>query len=309
MILAGAIDIGGTNTRVALVSKDGEIIKRRQFVTPIFGKSEDIACKGITVLQDLTGDDFSCLTGIGVAAAGPLDPKSGALIKPPNIPFDQVPITKPIKDYTELEVFLLNDCQAAVLGEIIAGGGRGYKNIVYITISTGIGGGVFTNGKVLIGRGGNAAEIGHFPVDTTYNITCSCGYRGHWEGYASGKTIYKFFDEWCSYNKIKKMPGLRTSRDILESASSGDNLAKCFCEDLAKINGRGLSAVIAAYDPECVIYDGAVVRNHPWLIEDMIEKTDRYLELPIIRLTQLDGNAPLIGAAMGVFYKDMIMKI
>jgi glucokinase len=217
-------------------------------------------------------------------------------------------VITPIKKYTGSEVLLLNDCRAAVIGEVIAGGGRGFKTVVYITISTGIGGGVFASGKLLTGRGGNAAEIGHFFVDSTYNIRCTCKHVGHWEGYASGRTIPNFFREWIQVHHPDYSRQIFTASDILSAAESGDITVKKFCRDLALINGRGLSSVIAAYDPDCIILDGAVLRNHTWLMDEMIEKTDRYLTLPYIHLTSLDGNAPLIGAAMGVFYPEILMN-
>ncbi len=299
--IAGAADIGGTNTRVGLVREDGKIIRVRKFPTPVDGMPEDIPICIARTLLDIAED--IPLAGLGIAAAGPVDTRAGTLDHPPNIPFDTVPIVTPIRQVTDLKVVFRNDCRAAVLGEVFAGAGRGYSTVVYITISTGIGGGVFTNGKVLTGRGGNAGEIGHFPVDNTWLLSCSCGLSGHWEGYASGKGIPLFFQEWCRVNDI-------LCTDTIPSAilrvSEENGVYNGFRDALAQINGRGLSAVIVAYDPDCIILDGMVIQNNPDLLDQALACTDRYLDLPECIISPLNGNAPLIGAAMAVFHPDMI---
>ncbi|HPY59324.1 MAG TPA: ROK family protein [Methanospirillum sp.] len=299
--IAGAADVGGTNTRVGLVREDGKIIRIEKFPTPVQGKPGDIPLAIASTLLEIA--DGIPLAGLGVAAAGPINAREGYLDHPPNIPFNIVPITAPLKEAIRLPVTFRNDCRAAVLGEICAGGARGYDNVVYITISTGIGGGVFTNGRVITGRGGNAGEIGHFPVDTTYNLPCTCGLYGHWEGYASGRGIPIFFREWCTVHDLPcaemTTPGILrlTAEDIRYSG---------FRDALAKVNGRGLSTVIAAYDPECIILDGTVIQSNPDLLDQALMCTDRYLDLPVCLLSPLNGDAPLIGAAMTVFHPEMI---
>lgn len=306
MRICGAVDIGGTNTRVALIGIDGEILRFEQIKTPVSGEAEGIAEAVSDILIRMVGDELSLLEGIGIAAAGPIDTRAGTLISPPNIPFDHVPLTGPIRRLTDRKTRLTNDCRAAVLGEVKAGGGVGYSHVVYITISTGIGGGVFTGGKVITGRNGNASEIGHFPVDSKINLTCSCGNSGHWEGYASGKGIVSFFQEWCRIHAIPAPFDELSAEIILTAADKRHPVAEEFLRDLAIINGRGLSAVIVAYDPECIIFDGAVIRHHPELLDAAVEKTDRYLDLPFCLMSPLEGNAPLIGAAMTIFYPDSI---
>ena len=299
--IAGAADVGGTNTRVGLVREDGKIVRIEKFPTPVSGKAEDIPLAIARVLQEIAGD--IPLAGLGIAAAGPLNVREGILDHPPNIPFDTVPIVTPLKEATGLPVIFRNDCRAAVLGEICAGGARGYDTVVYITISTGIGGGVYTNGKVITGRGGNAGEIGHFPVDTTYNLTCTCRLSGHWEGYASGRGIPVFFKEWCT---VHNLPCTETMTPDILRLSASEPRYSGFRDALARINGRGLSTVIVAYDPDCIILDGTVIQSNPDLLDQALVYTDRYLDLPHCTFSPLNGDAPLIGAAMAVFHPDMI---
>ena len=299
--IAGAADVGGTNTRVGLVREDGKVVRIEKFPTPNKGKAEDIPLAIARALMDIAGD--IPLAGLGIAAAGPLNIREGILDHPPNIPFDFVPIVAPLKEATNLPVIFQNDCRAAVLGEVCAGGARGYETVVYITISTGIGGGICTNGKVITGRGGNAGEIGHFPVDTTYNLTCTCGLSGHWEGYASGRGIPFFFREWCTAHDLPCI--YSTTPEILRFSATDPRYAG-FRDALAQVNGRGLSSVIVAYDPDCIILDGTVIQRNPDLLDQALVYTDRYLDLPPCIFSPLNGDAPLIGAAMAVFHPKMI---
>jgi glucokinase len=299
--IAGAADIGGTNTRVGLVQEDGKIIRMLRFPTPVTGTAGDIPLSIARAIHDIAGD--IPLAGLGIAAAGPLDIRAGILDHPPNIPFDTVPIVVPLMEETHLPVIFRNDCRAAVLGEVCAGGASGYDTVVYITISTGIGGGVFTHGRVLTGRGGNAGEIGHFPVDSTYTFPCTCGLSGHWEGFASGRGIPVFFKEWCIAHNL---PCTMTMASDILHLSINDPVYSGFLDALAQINGRGLSAVIVAYDPDCIILDGTVIQSHPDLLDQALLYTDRYLDLPDCKLSLLHGDAPLIGAAMAVFHPEMI---
>jgi glucokinase len=178
------------------------------------------------------------------------------------------------------------------------GQGKGRDDVVYLTISTGIGGGVISGGRLLLGRQGNAAEIGHFHVDSTYDLPCGCGRTGHWEGYASGRYLPWFFGEWCRFH-AKPHWGPDTAEDIFASARKGDEDVLRFLKELARINARGISDVIVAYDPEIIILDGAVIRsNADLLFPAIMESVDRYLPLPEIVISELSGDAPLLGAAV-----------
>jgi glucokinase len=178
------------------------------------------------------------------------------------------------------------------------GQGRDRDHAVYITLSTGIGGGVVSGGRILLGRAGNAAEIGHLHVDETYNLACSCGHSGHWEGYASGRRLPWFFATWCHHHGLTcRKPG--KAEDIFLSAREGTTDILRFLRELAVINARGISDVIVAYDPELVILDGAVMlANADILLPLVVESVDRYLALPDIALTRLEGDAPLLGASV-----------
>jgi len=306
MRVAGVADIGGTNTRVALIQEDGAILQVELFRTPAGSDPHEVsALVGATLTRLASNADLS-LCGIGVSVAGPVDLKSGSISHPPNMPFDQVPIVMPLNEVCGVPVLLMNDSRAAVLGEVFAGGGRGYCHVVYITISTGIGGGVYSNGNVLLGRGGNAGEIGHFTVESQYQQPCSCGCFGHWEGCASGRGIPGFYQTWCRYHNHTPDPSLTTAEKILNAGSKGDSVIREFIRTLSWINSRGLSTVMVAYDPEIIILDGPVVTAHKDLIiTPAVQQMDNYLEPPEFVISPLKGNAPLFGVAAEVFSRGV----
>lgn len=297
-----AIDVGATNTRVALVSGEGTICSSISSSTPSQGPSADIIASDLTLkingLLKNSGD--ITVSGIGISAAGPVDIHAGAIINPPNIPYPEIPLVQPLHDTFGVPVHMVNDCHAGVLGEYTYGGGSDTENLLYITISTGIGAGAILNGRLILGRDGNACEIGHFIVDDRYNHRCGCGHFGHWEGFSSGRHIPGFFRVYCEYNSLSPA-GFNgdTAQEIFAAAGSGNPVASAFIEELGRINARGFSDVIVAYDPGVIILDGSVVlQNRDLILAPMLRHLDHYLKTPEFRFSALEGRAPLLGASI-----------
>jgi len=297
-----AIDLGATTTRVALVGSGGEILVRLSSPTPCSGELPEIITRHVAGLirRVLPEGGRPTPAAIGISAAGPIDHRRGAIVRPPNLPFREIPLAGPLAEEFGLPVRLANDCHAGVLGEVIFGAGTGCSNLVYVTISTGIGGGVICNGKLVLGMDGNAAEIGHFHVDSTYNLPCGCGGTGHWEGYASGRFIPRFFTRWCDLGGLAHgETDTSSAEEIFAAAKRRDPVPLGFIETLGEINGRGISNVIVAYDPSRIILDGSVVlQNADLILPYLLPCIDRFLPTPEIRLTALDGLAPLLGASV-----------
>ncbi len=304
--LAIAIDLGASNLRAALVTKNGKIKKLLKTATPHIGKSGLVVTKTLIVLINalLENCKKEKIAGIGLGAIGPIDFQKGKILDSPNVPFKEIPLLSWLKKYFSFPVYLHNECTAAVWGEKIFGAGKKYKNLVYVTISSGIGGGAIVDNHLLIGQGHNAAEVGHFIVDTKYNLLCSCKKgRGHWEGYCSGSTLPKFFKHWLKYNKIKKQYLIKTTKDIFDLANKADETILKFLEEVGQINGKGVSNIIVAYDPEIIILGGAVFLNNKKFILPYIKKNiDRFLAPPKIIATPLKENITLLGATALVFY-------
>ncbi len=295
-----AVDIGATHLRTGRISSSGRIGPiARENLRDTCLTADDVTRSVVAAVGTLLGGQGTApVKGIGIAAAGPLDLSSGAIVQSPNMPFERIDITGPLGDAYGLPVYLLNDCAAGALAEVRFGPFRGTANLVYITMSSGIGAGVVVGGRLLAGHRGNAAEVGHMYVDTTYRLPCGCGGRGHWEAYASGTGIPAFFRRWTETH-LPEYPrhGLPSSAPEVFGTIRDRKEFDGFLSALAAINARGLSNVIAAYEPEHIIFDGPLVREHADLvIRAMLEQTDRYLSLPQVTISSLEGYAPLLGA-------------
>ncbi len=297
-----AIDVGATNTRVALVTGEGTIRSSVSSSTPSQGHSSDIIASDLIMKINGLLDDAGeiSVSGIGISAAGPVDLLAGAIVNPPNMPYPVIPLIQPLRDTFGIPVHMVNDCHAGVLGEYTYGGGSDTENLLYITISTGIGAGAILNGRLVLGRDGNACEIGHFIVDDRYHHRCGCGHYGHWEGFSSGRHMPGFFRAYCDYHSLSHAGcGGETSQEIFAAAGSGNPVALSFIEELGRINARGFSDVIVAYDPEVIILDGSVVlQNRDLILLPMQRHLDHYLKTPEFRFSALGGRAPLLGASV-----------
>jgi glucokinase len=319
--LAIGVDLGGTNVRVALGRRNGtiekKIIEKTEKGRGPEGVSEQIA----RMIRSALGGEISLreIEGIGIGSAGPLDIKRGGLMKPTNLPFDFVSLVKPLEEEFNLPVILLNDCVAAVVGEKYFGIGREHDNLVYVTISTGIGGGVYVDGHLLIGKDGNAHEIGHFTIDFEGRLTCGCGRRGHWEAYCSGSGIPNYARLIIEEDGLMRVSGSHliegiikngyagvTAKTIYDYAKADDRVAKIIVEKISVLNAMGFGCVVDAYDPSLITVGGSVTLNNPSLIIDSIKRhLNKYARnrVPEITLTPLGEDAVLYGALASVFYR------
>lgn len=302
--IAIAIDLGATNTRVALVDITGKILDKRKELTVKKGKNGAVIAEQIIAMIDslIKGKKITKFSGIGISSFGPLDYKRGG-VWGPNVPFKFIPLVKPLKNKFKLPVILLNDCRAAVLGEKYFGLGKKSNNLVYITISSGIGGGAIINGNLILGQDGNAGEIGHMTVDSKYNFTCNCGRGyGHWEGLASGENLPNFFKFWLKKNNLEVNFKYKTSENIFYHANINKIANRFIVDEIGKINARAISNIIALYNPDLITIGGSVALNNKSLILNPILKNiDHYLRTPKIKITALGDDIGLLGAAAAVF--------
>ena len=319
--LAVGIDVGATNIRIVLGDETGQILARHSEKTEKNKGPENISNQLIRMVHSLQDEYLKAknIVSIGIGSAGPLDLKKGGLMKPTNMPYDFVPLVKPLEDAFKLPTYLLNDCAAGVMGEKYFGAGKEHKNMVYITISTGIGGGVYVDDHLLIGKDGNAHEIGHFTIDSMGSLQCGCGKKGHWEAYCSGSGIPNYVRVLL---KHRKHQGLKasllykavngdleklTAKILYDTAKAGDSLCIGLVEDIGRLNAIGFACVIDAYDPSLITIGGAVALNNADLVVDPIK---RYVQdhvrnkLPEIFLTPLGEYIVAHGALSMVFLHE-----
>jgi glucokinase len=289
-----AIDIGATWIRGGIISSDGTIRHHLRVPTPQAGSSGIVVTDAVIGLLDELLSHTVSAHGIGIASAGPIDITLGSIVSSPNMAFECIDLVSPCEERFNRSVSLINDCRAGALAEQAFGAGKDQTDLVYMTFSSGIGGGVISGGRLITGSTGNGGEIGHLYVDGRYHLVCGCGGIGHFEAYASGKGIPRFYGRFCAEEGLF----IETLPDADAILSSEEAVPARFRDELAVICGRGLSGVIAAYDPEIIVLDGPVVRNHPDFVSAMIGQVDRYRPMPKVMVSPLGGDAPLIGAGV-----------
>ncbi len=295
-----AVDLGATNVRCAIMGTNGELYGHCRGTVAGLSDGEAISAKIVDMIESAVECSNVTPKAVGISTAGPVDLKRGSVANSPNMRANEIFLRDPILEALGLPTVMLTDCKAGAYGEYVFGGHSAASTLVYLTMSTGIGAGVLQNGEVLQGSTGNAGEMGHCIVDTVYNLRCGCGGFGHWEAYSSGSGLPRFFSEWCRQRGIS-LP-LATSEGILSAAREGDPRCLAFVEEVAEMNRRGLSTVVCAYNPDVIVLDGPLAREYSDLL---ISGVDGYLKPPKICVTNLGGNAPLLGAGAYAFKENI----
>ncbi len=312
MSIVLGVDLGATNVRVALADTDGRIVlKKAERTTGGTGLDvvKQIVEMGSNAFNSI-GLTRKSLKAVGIGSIGPLDLRRGLIVNPPNLRVGVIPIVEGVEKHFKVPVRLLNDCVAAVLGEKRFGAGGSLQNIVYVTISTGIGGGAIVDGHLLLGKDGNAHEIGHMVVDKNGLLECGCGKRGHWEAYCSGSGIINYarllLKEWdVDFNESSLRKYFQngfskaTSKMLFKAAENGDELALRILEEVGLLNAIGFANITDMYDPELITVGGSVALFNSELILNPVKKhVSKYAmnRLPEIRITPLGEDAVIYGA-------------
>jgi glucokinase len=253
MVYAVGIDIGGTKTAIALVNEKGETIEKDVIPTDTKVTPEDM----IGLMKDKVDDILTRskmtvedIEGIGIGVPGPIDLNKGELAYAPNLPnWKNTPIVPLFLERFPTRVVLANDANAAALGEKWLGAGKDSNHFIYITISTGIGGGIFSDGKLFTGFKGNAAEVGHMVIEYDGPV-CGCGQKGCFEAVASGTAIAR--DGSAIYGK--KL----TTKEVFDLYKSGDTKMVPYVEGVFNKIGTGITSLINLLEPEMVVLGGGV---------------------------------------------------
>lgn len=264
-----AIDLGGTKIASAIVS-DGKVAYRDYRLTRAAEGVDSVILNIASAIEELLAKSrlkTSDLSAISIASAGAIDTANGLVTSSPNLPgWQDVPLRNRIKERFATDTFLINDASAAALGEHRYGAGRGTRNLVYITVSTGIGGGIIIDGELYLGTSGAAGEIGHTTIDAN-GPPCYCGNRGCLEVLASGTAIAReaikaVKDGRPSILKdiIKGDIDKITAKEVSQAASRGDTLALKVIGQAAYYLGIGMVNVTNIFNPEIIVIGGGVSR-------------------------------------------------
>lgn len=259
-------DVGGTQIRAACFRADSQVpecverLATQSGVMPVLDRL-------ISLIKTVWPKDDEVI-GIALALPGPVDPFDGILFNAPNIPgWINLPLKKIMEERFNVPVLVGNDANLAALGEWKYGAGRGHHHLVYVTVSTGIGGGVIVDDQLLLGSRGLAAEVGHITVMPDGPL-CGCGQRGHLEAIASGPAIARWVEDEISQGvpSILSAQKRLSAKDVARAAAQGDDLAIAALERAGTYLGVALAGYLHIFNPTAVILGGGVTRSGDFLL-------------------------------------------
>jgi len=296
-------DIGATRTRIGIFEYFRMApLRRYELLTAPFLEREELTDEIVRRIEQFSRENEKAeLISVGVGSIGPLDLRQGSVINAPNVERASFEVKRPLEESLSAPVHIVNDCAAAVYGEFMAGHGVGKRNIVYVTLSTGIGAGAVVDGRLIFGKDGNAHEVGHLVISYDSDIECGCGGRGHWEGLASGKNLWKIVEKIRSRTEEHTNPksGITSPEELFANWRKGDALASRIVEELAKINAAGIASVINAYDPELLVIGGSIALKNKPFIGMILSRVSEYIinRLPEFAPPYYGDDSVLVGAA------------
>ena len=274
------VDLGGTKILTALSDLEGNILERARVLVGETKDKEAVVSKiKETIEQVISATEVGLeeVAGIGLGCPGPLDIEEGLIHHTPNLDLDNVNIKKELSDLNT-PIFLENDANAAALGEQWFGAGKGAENMIYITVSTGIGGGIIINGDIYHGASDGAGEIGHSTLDPNSVVKCGCGNYGCWEALASGTALSRLGQDALKSGEDTMIDDLVDDVNevdgavVAQAAEEGDEVALELMDTIAERLGTGLASLINIFNPSRIVFGGGVSNAWP-LLKDKIWET------------------------------------
>jgi glucokinase len=295
-----AIDVGGTHLRAAVYAHDSQVPIKHERIKS-HAPDEKVFDRMLDMVEGIWPGDVDA---IGVSSPGPLDSHTGVVMATPNIKeWHNFPLTANLMKHFGVAAFLDNDANLACLAEWKFGAGRGHHDVLYLTVSTGVGGGVIIGDRLLQGYHGLAAELGHTTIDSSPTAPlCGCGFRGHLEAFSSGTGIEHYVADQLAAGRRSTLTGRPTARIIADAARVGDELSREVFARAGEYLGIGVANYLHSFDPSIVILGGGVSMSGPLLwepFEASLKKHvfhPRYLEGLVIAQAELGDDAGLLGA-------------
>lgn len=286
------IDIGGTFIKAAVVQEDGTLSEPVKEPTPKSGAElPEFVCGMIEKILHEGGIPLEEIGSIGIGAPGICDSKKGVIVNCPNIPFcENIPICEHVKERIGVKTYLDNDANCAALGEYMAQG-SGCDGFVFITLGTGVGGGIILNGKLLRGVNSAAGEIGHMVIQQD-GEECNCGRRGCWERYASVSALVR-------QAKAAGMTGEVSGRSVFEEREKGSKTACAVVDRWLRYVAEGICDTVNIFQPDIIVIGGGISREGDIIlkpIEEYVRKNSMIGEKTKIMISSFFNAAGVIGA-------------
>jgi len=305
------VDLGGTNIAVGLVDVEGNIIKalnrptlKERTIEAIF---DDIA-EMCSILIDEFKLDSESLKGIGIGSPGMIDSKKGIIVYANNLKAKDFNVADYMGRKIDFPIYLANDADAAALGEVVAGGAKGYSDVIIFTLGTGVGGGIIINGKIFSGYFPGGAEMGHQIIVRDGKL-CSCGNKGCLESYASATGLINLakdkalqHKESMLYQLVKDDVSKMNAKIPFDAAQMGDVAAIEVIDDYIAYLAIGIANAINVFKPQVILLGGGVSKQEDNLIIPLTKKVKESIFggdfRTKIKTAKLGNDAGLIGAAM-----------
>lgn len=300
------VDIGGTTIKMGFFTAEGELLEKWEIITRRADGGVAVPYDIAAAIEDKLkekGIDKSELTGIGLGVPGPIT-EDGTVMKCANLGWDIFNVNEKMSSLTGVKCIAANDANVAALGELWKGGGKGYKNLVLVTLGTGVGGGIVINGKIVHGVHGGGGEIGHIVVNPTETDICGCGGHGHLEQYASATGIVRMAEKMlvstARETTLRGLPAV-SAKDIFDAAKAGDAVAMDLVDTMCAYLAQALSGVAATCDPEVYVIGGGVSKAGT-IITDTVKKHFDSNNMNVLvgrdfKLAELGNDAGIYGAA------------
>lgn len=303
---AFGVDIGGTTVKLGLFDMEGHLLDKWEIPTNKENEGasilSDVAQSILAKMeeQNISRED---LAGIGVGAPGATDDEGTLVGGAVNIGWKPFNIPKALQAYINVKVKAANDANAAAYGELWQGGGKGCRNMVAVTLGTGVGGGIVINGNLLTGSGGAGGEIGHIHIEDHETESCGCGNKGCLEQYASATGITRLARKRLEKDDAPSVlrAGELSAKSVFDGVKAGDKVAMEIAGQFADYLGKGLAAVAAVVNPEAFVIGGGVSKAGDILISLVEPKFQEYVFGPCknakFKLAELGNDAGIYGAA------------
>lgn len=297
------VDVGGTTVKIGLFSGDGKLEEKYEIATDKSDQGahiiEHIAAKLDEIIAEKSYGILDCM-GVGIGLPGPVD--RGMILGCVNLGWGIFSIVEEFsKAFHNVPVYAGNDANIAALGEYVAGAGKGMKNMMMVTLGTGVGGGIIIDGRILEGANGGAGEIGHIPVNPQEQDTCGCGKKGCLEQYASATGIVRIAEKLRKENGNTALPAGCTAKQVFDYAKEGDELAMKAVEELGRYLGLALASCACVLNPEGIVIGGGVSRAGKILLDVTEKNFQTYVFKPCrnvkFSLAELGNDAGIYGAA------------
>lgn len=312
------VDLGGTKISAALSDIEGNIIYQDTLPTEAEKGEEAVLVNILKIVERLlekTCKKIDDIKSIGIGSPGPLNPKTGIIVETANLPFRNFPIVERVKDELNTPVYLENDANVAAMGEFMFGAGRGSENMIYITVSTGIGVGAILNGKLYRGSTYSAFEGGHTTVRQN-GIRCGCGKMNCVESTSSGTGIKKLANRYLEQGvetSLKEYENV-TSYEVYVEAEKGDKVAKEVLKEAFYDLGLLVSNLMTLMDPDKIVIGGGVSKIGKVMfdaIDDVVK--ERCFEVTIsnckIVPSEFGNNSGVVGAvALAIIEENLAIR-